>query len=226
MILWSWEPLTRSLNWALCFLVRTFQKYSLCPKDLGLSDVGVGLRSDIIHPSNCQQICLCIFTWFLIKPESQARSHQLPTYSSALLTEFYPHRERSAHHSNMSTHLKMQYFFLYTCSWTLRTQQNLNAAKWMQVDCWESLSFHTHLTGLRAVWIWYKFCRIIFGMPVLILPVMEPFCFFRECLWVSSSNLPFSVRGPGMGDFQLKEPEMMQFIPSLSLWRLGEVATP
>ena len=31
-ILWSWELLTRCLNWAFCILVRTFEEYLLFPK--------------------------------------------------------------------------------------------------------------------------------------------------------------------------------------------------
>lgn len=112
MILWSWEPLTRSLNWAFCFLVRTFREYLLCPKfpDPALvlrsvrAALGACLKSDSLQAllfvhlmgSSTRQVSRdLVLNLHLVPHETWVKSWcQLPTCSPALLTEFCPHRRK------------------------------------------------------------------------------------------------------------------------------------
>lgn len=100
VILWSWKPLTKSLN-SLVF-IWTFGDCFLCPKDQDAVRALRSVRPDqgawrpfslcirpTLHPTKCQQVCFYFFTWYLMKPESQSRWCQLSTCSPALLTEFW-----------------------------------------------------------------------------------------------------------------------------------------
>lgn len=109
VILWSWEPLTRSLN-SLVF-IWTFGDCFLCPKDHDTARALRSVRPDqgawrpfslcirpTLHPTKCQQVCFYFFTWYLMKPESQTRwcqlSHMLPSSSDRILNFVHAGRKR------------------------------------------------------------------------------------------------------------------------------------